>query len=327
MIDLKQKILAAVGDDLALIETALADNLNPHFDLVRQVAGHLLFAGGKRLRPLLMILSARLCGYADRASAAEYSVIFEYLHAATLIHDDVVDGADLRRGQMAAHHKWDPPTAVLTGDFLLARSLSLAARTRLPDVIAVIAGITEQMSQGEIRQLTYKGDVRLTEEIYMDVIRCKTAVLFQGACRVGALIAGALPDTVAALDDFGHHLGLAFQMADDLLDYTQDTAVLGKNAGADLREGKLTLPVIRTLQQVDAQDKAWIASIIQSASFTPSDVDRLIALMETCGGIAYTRDLAAAHIQSAKKALAAFSPTAERAILMDVVDYAWSRAS
>lgn len=326
MTDLKTKITAAVKDDLAGVEQALVDNLNPHFDLVRDVAGHLLFAGGKRLRPLLMLLSSRLCGYTD-AAAFDYAVIFEYLHAATLIHDDVVDGGELRRGRPAAHQVWDPPTAVLTGDFLLARSLSLAARTGLPEVIDVIAGITEQMSQGEIRQMAHKGDVALTETIYRDVIRCKTAVLFQGACAVGGLVAEAAPDRVGALRDYGFHLGMAFQMADDLLDYTQDTAALGKKAGADLREGKLTLPVIYALQQADQSDREWIETIIRSGGFTDGDFQRLVALLNRTGGIDYTRRCAADHIRDAKSSLSLFSDSKDLEILIDIVDYAWSRAS
>ncbi|MFZ1984572.1 MAG: polyprenyl synthetase family protein [Desulfatitalea sp.] len=327
MTDLKQKILTAVREDLAAIEQALSDNLNPHFELVRQVAGHLLFAGGKRLRPLLMMLAARLCGYAQNKPGADYSVIFEYLHAATLLHDDVVDGGQLRRGQTAAHHVWDPPTAVLTGDFLLARSLSLAARTGLPAVISVIAGITEQMSQGEIRQLAHKGDLALTEEIYLDVIRCKTAVLFQGACRVGALISGAPEPQEQALDAYGFHLGMAFQMADDLLDYTQESAALGKVAGADLREGKLTLPVIHALRAATGADKQWMTALIQGRNFTPADFDGLVALLARYGGIAHTRDCAADHIRRAKAALGAFGPSAACDLLHDIADYAWARAS
>jgi octaprenyl-diphosphate synthase len=327
MTDLKQRILNAVKEDLAEIEHALSGNLNPHVELVRQVAGHLLFAGGKRLRPLLMMLSARLCGYADRRLAADYAVIFEYLHAATLIHDDVVDGGELRRGRQAAHCAWDPPTAVLTGDFLLARALSLASRTGLPAVIGVIAGITEEMAQGEIRQLTHKGDVALTEEIYLDVIRCKTAVLFQGACRVGALISAAAPPAVQALSDFGHHLGMAFQMADDLLDYTQDTAALGKKAGADLREGKLTLPLIHALKHAPVADKNWMKAIIRAGVFSVSDFQRLQELLQRYGGIDYTREQAAAGIHKAKQALGWFDPSKERRILEDMVDYAWSRAN
>jgi octaprenyl-diphosphate synthase len=322
--DLKQRILSTVAEDLKAVEDALGANLNPHFERVRQVAGHILFAGGKRLRPLLMMLAARICGY-QGDHMAKYAVIFEYLHAATLLHDDVVDGGELRRGAAVAHRKWDPPTAVLTGDFLLARSLSLAAHTGLPAVIHTIAEITEQMSQGEIEQLARKGDLTLTEAQYLDVIRCKTAVLFRGACRVGGLISAASDQRVGALGDYGDHLGLAFQMADDLLDYTLDTAALGKKVGADLREGKLTLPVIRTLQQVEGTDRQWMTELIQAGDFTPAQFQRLIGLLHDHGGLAYTRRCAAGHVEQAKTALALFPACAERGVLADIADYALVR--
>jgi octaprenyl-diphosphate synthase len=322
--DLKQRILAAVADDLEAVETALGANLNPHYDLVRRVAGHILFAGGKRLRPLLMMLTARLCGY-QGDHMAKYAVIFEYLHAATLLHDDVVDGGELRRGTEAAHRQWDPPTAVLTGDFLLARALSLAAHTELPAVIDTIAAITEQMSQGEIEQLARKGDLTLTETQYLDVIRCKTAVLFQGACRVGGLISAADDRQVQTLGNFGHHLGLAFQMADDLLDYTLDSAALGKKVGADLREGKLTLPVIHTLQRTGESDRQWVTELIRAGDFTPDQFRRLIDLMQRHGGLDYTRRCAASQVEQAKAALAPFPTCAERGILENIADYALVR--
>ena len=325
MTDLKTKILTAVKQDLADVEDTLASNLNPHFELVRRVAGYILFAGGKRLRPLLMLLCTRLCGNRDRR-AVRYAVIFEYLHAATLLHDDVVDGGELRRGKAAAHHVWDPPTAVLAGDFLLARSLSLAADTGLPEVIRVIAGITEKMSQGEIRQLAHKGDPTLDEAAYLEVIHCKTAVLFEGACRVGALVAGFSGGQARDLGRYGYSLGMAFQMADDLLDYTQDSTVLGKKAGADLREGKLTLPVIHTLARADEKDRHKMLDVIGKDQFALSEFTELVGLLEGYGGIAYTRQCAAGHIEEAKKALDAFADCPERDTLRDIADYALKRS-
>ena len=324
MTDLKQKILAAVSDDYKAIEIALAENLNPYFDLVSQVAGHILFAGGKRLRPLLMVLCARLCGYSGNHEA-RFSTIFEYLHAATLLHDDLVDGADMRRGRQVAHQLWDNPTAVLTGDFLLARGLSIAADTGLCEVIQTIARITENMSQGEIRQLEKKGDITLTEDDYVEVIRCKTAVLFQGACRTGALLAGADTATVQALDDYGYHLGLAFQMADDLLDYTQDFSTLGKHAGADLREGKLTLPLIHALFRAPETDRKRMIAILENPDFTDTEFVALVEMLKCHGGIAYTQAQAAAHIQRAKVSLHPFGNSPTREILMDIADYALVR--
>lgn len=325
MTDLKQKILLAVGDDLAAIEQALADNLNPCFDLVSRVAGHILFAGGKRLRPLLMVLCARLCG-ASGNHTVRTATIFEYLHAATLLHDDLVDGADMRRGRQAAHLQWDSPTAVLTGDFLLARGLSIAADTGLCAVIDVIAGITENMSQGEIRQLERKGDASLTEQEYLEVIRCKTAVLFRGACRTGALVAGADDARVQKLSDFGYHLGMAFQMADDLLDYTQDLTTLGKRAGADLREGKMTLPLIHALSNAPQADRRAMLATLENPQFSDGAFADLVQMLNAYGGIDYTRAQAAAHIQTAKTQLGVFEDGSTRDLLTDIADYALVRS-
>ena len=324
MSELKRRILAAVGDDLTAIEAQLKANLNPHFELVAEVAGHILFAGGKRLRPLLTVLCARLCGHVD-GNTARYATIFEYLHAATLLHDDLVDGADMRRGRTVANQVWDNPTAVLTGDFLLARGLSIAADTGLSEVIWTIAGITENMSQGEIRQLARKGDVSLTEAEYLEVIRCKTAVLFEGACRTGALVAGADNGCVKALSDYGHHLGVAFQMADDLLDYTQDAAALGKRSGADLREGKLTLPLIHALQAAPVADRRRMVAIIGNPEFSGADFAELVVLLDRHGGIAYTRAAAAACIRTAKAAIARFDRGETHQVLSDIADYALIR--
>ena len=326
MTDLKRKILNAVQDDLAQIERELSGNLNPYFDLVSQVAGHILFAGGKRLRPLLMVLCARLCGY-DDPRAARYATIFEYLHAATLLHDDLVDDAELRRGRQVAHLKWDNPTAVLTGDFLLARGLSIAADTGSCQVIETIASITENMSQGEIRQMEKKGAIDLTEEQYMEVIRCKTAVLFQGASRTGALVAGANADVTQRLTDFGYHLGLAFQMADDLLDYTQDATAMGKHSGADIREGKLTLPLIHALAEATEDHREQMVEIIRRQDFSKEEFLGLVKLLGRYGGIAYTREQAARHTAEAKNLLEPFAPSETRQILLDIADYALIRTS
>ncbi|HSO18547.1 MAG TPA: polyprenyl synthetase family protein, partial [Desulfosarcina sp.] len=254
-----------------------------------------------------------------------FATIFEYLHAATLLHDDLVDGSEMRRGRRVANQVWDNPTAVLTGDFLLARGLSIAADTGLGDVIRTIARITEYMSQGEIRQLERKGDTTVTEAEYMEVIRCKTAVLFQGACRTGALLAAAPAEAVQRLSDYGHHLGLAFQMADDLLDYTQDASTLGKNAGADVSEGKMTLPLIYALGRASATDRRRVLAILGSTDLSSADFAELVALLENYGGIAYTRAQAAGHIRKAKAMLEPFgkSPTCE--VLLDIADYALAR--
>lgn len=320
MNDIKQKILNLVKDDLLEIEVALEQNLNPHLDLVSQIAGHILFSGGKRLRPLLMVLSARLCGY-DGNYEKTFSTIFEYLHAATLLHDDLVDEATLRRGKPAAHSIWGDAIAVLVGDFLLARSLSIAAETNRPDVIKVVAEITENMSQGEIHQLMKKGCIDLTEKEYMEIIRRKTAVLFQGTCRVGALISGVSKEKEDALAGYGFNLGIAFQMVDDLLDYSQDTAAIGKKVGADLKEGKLTLPVIYSLKSADAKDRIQMEKIIKNKDFSAEDFETLIAIMKKYGGQTYTEKVAQKYVKNAKNALETFKNSTTKEILLTIADY------
>lgn len=324
MNDLKHKILIQVKNDLEEIEVALQQNLNPHLDLVSQIAGHILFSGGKRLRPLLMVLSARICGYKGDYDKI-FSTIFEYLHAATLLHDDLVDEATLRRGKPVANSIWGNAAAVLVGDFLLARSLAIAAETKRPDVIKVVSGITENMSQGEIHQLMRKGSLDLTEAEYMEIIKRKTAVLFQGTCHAGALIADVSLIKETALSDYGFNLGIAFQMVDDLLDYTLDTVTLGKEVGADLKEGKLTMPVIYSLKSADEKDRTRMENIIKNKNFSVNDFKTLIRMIDKYGGQLYTQNLATEYVQNAKEALAVFQNSKTKEVLLMIADYTLSR--
>ena len=324
MNDLKQKILTAVEDDLNEIEKALSDNLNPYLDLVSEVAGHLLFSGGKRLRPLLMVLSARICGYAGNYEKT-FSTALEYLHTATLLHDDLVDDASLRRGKAVAHSTWGNSITVLVGDYLLARALSISAGTGRLRVIQILAKLTENMSQGEVHQLMRKGDIDLKEEEYLEVIRRKTAMLFEAACRVSAVIADAPKEREEALADYGFNLGIAFQMADDLFDYTLTTSDFGKEIGADLREGKLTLPVIYALKNTKNEDRQRMLKIIQDRDFSVEDFKILVKLLDKHGGLAYTQNTAAAYIAKAQQALSPFEPSQTKDIMMDIAEYALAR--
>nr|WP_170299775.1 polyprenyl synthetase family protein [Desulfobacter hydrogenophilus] len=312
--------MALAGPDLSLVEQALEVNLTPNLDLVRQVAGHLLFAGGKRLRPLLMIHAARMCGF-QTGQEIDFSTIFEYLHAATLLHDDVVDGSDTRRGKPCAHTLWDAPTVVLTGDFLLATALVIAAKTKSARVIEVIAQITADMSQGEILQMKKKGNPDLTENEYNDIIERKTAVLIQGACRTGAIVAKADQNRETALKNYGWHLGMAFQMADDLLDYTATADQLGKNPGADMREGKLTLPLIYSLGKADAQERKWMLAAMSRPQFNPEEFKDLKERLTRLGGTEYTNNRALAHVQSARTALDIFPESPSKHLLELIADY------
>jgi octaprenyl-diphosphate synthase len=324
MSDLKQKILSAVESDLEDIEKALSDNLNPYLDLVSDVAGHILFSGGKRLRPLLMVLSARMCSYNGNYEKT-FSTALEYLHTATLLHDDLVDGATLRRGKTVAHATWGNSITVLVGDYLLARALSISAGTGRLRVVQVLAELTENMSQGEVHQLMRKGDIKLTEDEYLVIIRRKTAVLFEAACQVSAIIADAPEDREKALAEYGFNLGIAFQMADDLFDYTLQTSDFGKEVGADLREGKLTLPVIYALKQANSRDRDLMIKIIGNTDFTTDDFKTLLDLLVKYGGIDYTQETAASYIDTAKNALAVFEPSPTKETMLDIADYALQR--
>jgi len=326
MNDLKKKILAENGNDLEKIEAELSENLKPYLDLVSDVARHILFAGGKRLRPLLLVLSARLCGYKEDY-AKTVSTALEYLHAATLLHDDIVDDAILRRGKTVAHSLYGNATTVLVGDFLLARALAICADSGKIKVIHIISDLTENMSTGEVHQLMRKGDVSLTEDEYLEVIRRKTAVLFQAACTVSAVIAEAPEEKEKALSDFGYHLGIAFQMADDLFDYTMDTDDLGKEVGADLREGKLTLPVIHALKQANPADRDEMVKIIKNEAFTVDEFNALVDLLKKNDGIAYTEKKAEFCIAKAKEALSVFEPSKTKDSLLDIANYALARST
>ncbi len=322
--NIKHRILSLAAQDMAQVEIALKEHLCPNLGLVQDIASHLLFAGGKRLRPLLMIHASRICGYSG-GDEVSFSVLFEYLHAATLLHDDVVDGAAMRRNQVAAHHKWNPSTVVLTGDFLLARALDIAAATRNPRLVSVIARVTNAMSQGEIDQLDQAGKTDLDEENYCRIIEGKTAVLIQGACQSGAILAHAQEEKEQALARFGHHLGMAFQMADDLLDYTASAGELGKNPGADLREGKLTMPMIKALERARGKDRDFLLSMIGAADADPEQFQNLTKMIDRLGGIAYTRNMAKSHVEKAKLSLGMFDPGDSRTLLELIADYAIQR--
>jgi octaprenyl-diphosphate synthase len=321
--DLKAKIVAAVAKDLEKIEGRLEANLTPELALVREIGGHILFSGGKRLRPLLCVLLYRSLGGRD-AFVYDVAGIFEFLHAAALIHDDVVDEALRRRGKAAAHTLFGAAEAVLTGDFLLARSLNLAARTKNPEIIATIARITEDMAQGEIEQLRNKGNLGISEASYDRVIERKTAVLIAGACKTGALLAGAGEGAVEAATRYGRELGMAFQMADDLLDYTEDEKSLGKKPGADLREGKATLPLIHTLASGDAPLCAFLRRIA-GTDFTEADFLRAREGVIGAGGLDWTLKRAKRHVNEACLALDGLPEGEEKEILALLAEYALGR--
>ena len=238
----------------------------------------------------------------------------------------LVDEATLRRGKPAAHSKWGASITILVGDYLLARALSISAVTGRLRIVKILAGLTENMSQGEVHQLMRKGDINLTEAEYNEVIRRKTAMLFEAACRVSAILADATEEQETALSEFGYNLGIAFQMADDLFDYTLETSEFGKEVGADLREGKLTLPLIYALKQAPSGDRDIMIKIIQDPQFSEADFKTLTGLLEKYGGLTYTHNTATSFIDTAKKALAVFDPSATKDTMLDIADYVLNRS-
>jgi len=245
--------------------------------------------------------------------------------AATLLHDDVIDEAEMRRGKKAAHKLWDTPKVILTGDYLLARSLSITAKTENPEIVSTIAHITEEMSQGEIDQLDQKNKLDLSEEHYFKIIQRKTAVLIEGACRCGALLVNASSEKEDALFSYGHNLGMAFQMADDLLDYTSDAKTLGKNPGADIREGKLTLPLIKALKSASKEDRVKIKKMIKSSEFNQIEFNELVDMIHKYKGIEYTEKKALEYVQNAKACLEIFESSEQKELLTELADYSIKR--
>jgi octaprenyl-diphosphate synthase len=305
----KVQLKAALKADIAAINAALAANLQTHVPLIAEVGRHILLSGGKRIRPLLFILAARMCGQRSN-NLADFSTIFEYLHAATLLHDDVIDAAQVRRGTTTANNIWGNHAVILVGDFLLSKALSLAVTTDRLKILKVLAQATTQMAEGEILQLIHAGDLNLNEAQYFEVITRKTAILMSAACQIGGILAGAPPAQEEALAQMGLNLGITFQLVDDILDYTGDQKQLGKEVGADLREGRITLPLIHALAQAAPQDRERLTEMAKS--LTPEMAPELRTLLNKYGSLDHARSLARQYTRQAQENLALFEPCTEK---------------
>ncbi|NDY41673.1 polyprenyl synthetase family protein [Dissulfurirhabdus thermomarina] len=317
-------ILEACAPDFERIEAALQEDFHSQVPFVTEVSGYILFAGGKRLRPLITVLAARLCGR-DDGGVFSLSVVPEYLHAASLLHDDVLDGGQLRRGKPPAYKVWGNKAAVLVGDFLYARAIDIASSFGLAEISRVIAETVALMAEGEILQLLQAKNTGYDEATYDAVIFRKTAVLISAAARIGALFAGAAPELVAAADAYGQALGRAYQMVDDLLDYTADTAELGKRTGTDLAEGKVTLPVILAMARAGREEQRRLRGLFASGGGGEDDFRWVRGLIEQTGAAEEARRRAEAQVSEALAALAAFPPSRPRGILEGLARYVLER--
>lgn len=326
MSTLGEELALAVQQDLTEIEMAITCHLEPYVPMVSHVAKYILFSGGKRIRPLLNLLSARMCGYKGDYDKA-MSVVFEYLHAATLLHDDIVDDAEVRRGNPAAHSIWGTPGTVLVGDLLLARAVAIATAADKIEICRILTETTVDLAQGEIQQLLGRRNLDITEEQYLEVIRCKTSSLVQAACKVGGILADAPKDQVEALSAYGYNFGMAFQLIDDLLDYTAEGKVLGKTIGIDLQEGNLTMPLIHSLKQASQEEIKAVKDVIGIEDQAKSNFDNILYIIKKYEGLEYTLKQAKAYSKEAKAALSIFPPSKSKQILEDFADYALVRSS
>jgi octaprenyl-diphosphate synthase len=290
--------------------------------LINQIADHIIAGGGKRLRPMLHVLAAGAAGYTG-AQHVKLAAVIEFIHTSTLLHDDVVDESDLRRGRKTANALWGNAASVLVGDFLYSRSFQLMVELDDMRVMRILADTTNTIAEGEVLQLLNIGNADVDEAAYLAVIERKTAVLFAAATELGGLLGGLPADQVAALRRYGMELGYAFQIADDVLDYTSDTDTLGKNIGDDLAEGKPTLPLIYALQQATSEEMQAIRQAIEHGELTA--LDRVLATIRRSGALERTHARAVQHAQAAREALAMLPASAYRDALAALANYSVQR--
>ncbi|GLQ06408.1 polyprenyl synthetase family protein [Sneathiella chinensis] len=319
-----QPLMDIVRQDLDSTNQIILDRMHSEVELIPTLARHLIAAGGKRLRPVLTLGSAKLCGY-DGDRAQKLAACVEFIHTATLLHDDVVDESDLRRGNETANVLWGNQASVLVGDFLFSRSFQLMVEDGSLEVLRILSTASAVIAEGEVQQLMNVGDVNVTEENYLQVIASKTAALFAAACEVGAVVADRSPEEAAALRNYGNDLGIAFQLIDDALDYSAEQAALGKTIGDDFREGKVTLPILLAYQRGDADERAFWTRVIE-AEQQDGDLDHAMTLLARHNALGDTFARARDYGNSAKKSLDIFPDSPVKAALIGAIDFAIERA-
>lgn len=319
-----QAALELIGADLKKVEEQFRKDLESDVPLIRKVGEYVLASGGKRIRPAMLLLAARLCNYQGTQAIPLASVV-EFIHTATLLHDDVVDSATLRRGLASANTLWGNEASVLIGDFLFSKSFSLMVAAGSLDILRVMSRATTVIAEGEVLQLLYTGELGLTEEQYIEVVRAKTAVLLSAACQCGAILGGVSPEQEQAMADFGMELGIAFQLMDDLLDYTASEEAFGKSIGHDLEEGKMTLPLIHTLRGCADDERATVASIVEKDLLSDEDFSVVSTLVQTYGGIEYTVARARHSIENCVQHLSSFPAGTCKNALLDLAEYVVTR--
>lgn len=309
------RALALVAQDMCEVDATIGRRLDSEVSLVGDVARHIISSGGKRLRPVLLLLTCRALGCVD-PQRFNLAAVVEFIHTATLLHDDVVDESTLRRGQSTANQVFGNPASVLVGDFLYSRAFQMMVETGSMRVMQILADATNVIAEGEVLQLMNIRDTSLDETAYLRVIRSKTAKLFEASCRLAAVLATADPDVEVACAEYGQCLGTAFQIIDDVLDYDGEAGEMGKNLGDDLREGKVTLPLILTMQRASADEATLVRDAIESGS-TASLTD-ILHIVRRCGALGEARALASRQARQAIDALAGFPANEHTASLLEL---------
>ncbi len=318
-------LTALLADDLKAVNQTVIRRMDSPVTLIPQLAGHIVAAGGKRMRPLLTLATARMCGYrGDRHVGLAACV--EFIHTATLLHDDVVDESDLRRGLASANSVWGNKASVLVGDFLFSRSFELMVEDGSLAVLKILSHAAALIAEGEVMQLITANDTETGEDAYLEVIKAKTAQLFAAACRVGAVVADRPRAEESAAESYGLNLGIAFQLIDDVLDYSAKQATLGKTIGDDFKEGKITLPVVLAFRRGSEEERTFWRRTLEDLEQEDGDLERAIELMDRHGALANSVDRARHYGAIARDALGIFTEGPEKLAMTGLVDFCIERA-
>ena len=320
-----EPMLQLVAGDMDAVNAVILDRMRSDIPLIPELAGHLIAGGGKRMRPMLTLASAQLIGYGGtRHHRLAASV--EFIHTATLLHDDVVDGSDLRRGRRTANIIWGNPASVLVGDFLFSRSFELMVEDGSLKVLKILSNASAVIAEGEVNQLTAARRVDLGEDRYLDIIGAKTAALFAAACRIAAVVAERSEAEEMALDAYGRNLGIAFQLVDDAIDYVSDAGTMGKDAGDDFREGKMTLPVILAHARGSAEDRKFWKDAVEGRRDTDADFAHAVTLIRQTRAVDDTLARARHYGQRAIDSIAGFADGRAKDAMIEAVEFAVARA-
>ena len=319
-----EDVLKLIEPDLKKLEASIDKLVTTKVGFIKEIVNHIIKSGGKRVRPILVILSAKLCGHKEDRFIP-YAAIVEFIHTATLLHDDVVDNAQTRRGTSTANTIWGNEASVLVGDFLYAKSMELLADEGNSEIFSVMAKTTKSLSEGEIIELVKTSDLETTEDDYFEIIGNKTAVSFSVACEIGAILGNVRYKKRNSLKAFGHSLGIAFQLQDDILDYISYDNVLGKRVGTDIKEGKVTLPLIHAIKSSNKKEKSSIEKVLGKPNVTDKDFERIRSIILKYGGIEYTADKTRQYTQAAKDYLKDFRASQYKEALLTLTNYMLSR--